>query len=224
MSTLVQCELCDIFVDFDEYLNHVRNCSENNSALTSSISSFLTYSISSYNSNDTNDVNDSNTEQESYNEESDNETISYNVPIVNNNGNIISAVINLQNLNLRNIYDTDEHNNPLYNIYSNLEDVRIPVKNIDEVAPIITTSEILEGTTCTICQELVKSPVRKTLCNHFFCTVCIEPWLNEMNKTCPNCLCDLEEIKNNNDNNDNNDNNNSNKINKKKNNNKTKRN
>ena len=73
MNELIQCELCDIFVDFDEYLNHVRNCSENNSALTSSISSFLTYSISSYNSND------SIIEQD--NEESDDETISYNIPI-----------------------------------------------------------------------------------------------------------------------------------------------
>lgn len=206
MSTLIQCELCDIFVDFDEYLNHVRNCTENNSALTSSMSSFLTYSISSYTSNNSNDINDSNIDSE-YNTESDNETISYSVPIgiqiFNNDGNlngnlnnIISAVINLQNLNLRNIYDTDENNNPMYNMYSNLEDVRVHVKNIDEVAPIIPISDILEGTTCTICQELVKEPVRKTLCNHFFCTVCIEPWLNEMNKTCPNCLCDLEEIKN----------------------------
>ena len=124
MNELIQCELCDIFVDFDEYLNHVRNCSENNSALTSSISSFLTYSISSYNSND------SIIEQD--NEESDDETISYNIPIqipigiqiFNNNqyniNNIISAVINLQNLNLRNIYDTDENNNPIYN-YSSKE-------------------------------------------------------------------------------------------------------
>jgi len=210
MNELIQCELCDIFVDFDEYLNHVRNCSENNSALTSSISSFLTYSISSYNSND------SIIEQD--NEESDDETISYNIPIqipigiqiFNNNqyniNNIISAVINLQNLNLRNIYDTDENNNPMYNMYSNLEDVKVHVENIDEVAPIIPTSNILEGTTCTICQELVKEPVRKTLCNHFFCTLCIEPWLNEMNKTCPNCLCDLEELKN-----MNNENNNENK-------------
>ena len=215
MSTLVQCEFCDVFVDFDEYLNHVRECSENISALTSSISSYLTYSISSYNSNsdstinesdfETNNIASANQELEDEDEDEDGDDSSFSAnnqyqphtAILNllnnlgiatsNNGSIFSAVINLENINRRNIYDT-------YNMYSNLEDVKVPVKNIDLVAPIIKESDISEGTICTICQDPVKSPVRKTLCGHCFCTLCIEPWLNEMNKTCPNCLADLEEL------------------------------
>jgi formylmethanofuran dehydrogenase subunit E len=80
-------------------------------------------------------------------------------------------------------------------MYSNFEDVKVPVKNIDEVAPIENNPVIFKNSICTICQEVVKEPVRKTLCNHLFCSNCIEPWLKEMNKTCPNCLCDLEELK-----------------------------
>jgi hypothetical protein len=216
MSTLVQCEFCDIFVDFDEYLNHVRECSENISALTSSISSYLTYSISSYNSNSDSTINESdfetnniaNVNQELEDEDEDQYldengasisannqyqphtailNLLNNLGIATGNGNIVTAVINLENINRRNIYDT-------YNMYSNLEDVKVTVKNIDQVAPIIKESDISEGTICTICQDPVKSPARKTLCEHCFCTSCIEPWLNEMNKTCPNCLTDLEEL------------------------------
>jgi hypothetical protein len=210
MSTLIQCELCDIFVDFDEYLNHVRECSENNSLLTSSISSFINSisSISSYNSSLT-DSDNNNTitgDNEEYNEEEDNEDVeeedggynniqlnSTNFPlfsVLNNGDNIITTIINLQNLNLRNIYDDNN-----YSMYSNFEDVKVPVKNIDEVAPIENNPEVFKNSICTICQEVVKEPVRKTLCNHMFCSNCIEPWLKEMNKTCPNCLCDLEELK-----------------------------
>ncbi len=214
MSTLIQCELCDIFVDFDEYLNHVRECSENNSLLTSSISSFINSisSISSYNSSltDSDNTNTITGDNEEYNEEDDNQENNEDVEeedggynniqlnntnfplfsVLNNGDNIITTIINLQNLNLRNIYDDNN-----YSMYSNLEDVKVPVKNIDEVAPIENNSDVFKNSICTICQEVVKEPVRKTLCNHMFCSNCIEPWLKEMNKTCPNCLCDLEELK-----------------------------
>ena len=76
-----------------------------------------------------------------------------------------------------------------------LEDVKIPVKNIDIVAPIVNEDELPKDTICTICQDVIITQSRKTLCNHFFCCKCIEPWLNEMNKMCPNCLTDLEDLK-----------------------------
>ena len=95
--------------------------------------------------------------------------------------------ININMNNIRTIYDLDTYEN-----YSNLEDVKTPVKNLDKVAPLINDSDIPDETNCTICQEYLLKPVRKTLCNHYFCSKCIEPWLTEMNNTCPNCSGYLE--------------------------------
>ena len=51
MSELIQCEFCEIYVDFNEYLYHVRECI--NSSIQSSIQSSLQSSIViSTNSND----------------------------------------------------------------------------------------------------------------------------------------------------------------------------
>jgi hypothetical protein len=96
---------------------------------------------------------------------------------------------------LRTIFDNDIINIGRNVNLEDLEDVKIPVKNIDIVAPIVNEDELPKDTICTICQDVIITQSRKTLCNHFFCCKCIEPWLNEMNKMCPNCLTDLEDLK-----------------------------
>ena len=184
MNTLVQCEFCEVYIDFDNYIDHVRNCSENRRSLASSIltSSFLSeyeYEEDNEEDNEKDNEEDANTDYEDAEENLEDEL----------NQNIHNIFIDFVNLHIRTIYDDNTFN------YDNLEDVKLPVKDINLVAPIITDiNQIPEGTVCTICQDPVSDSVRKTICNHYFCRKCIEPWLNELNKTCPNCLTNLDEI------------------------------
>ncbi len=184
MSTLVQCEFCEVYVDFDNYIDHVRECYENRRSLTSS---FLSSSFLS--EEDEKDEEDEE-EEEDNNEDTDTEYEDAEENLEDEiNQNIQNVFIDFVNLRIRTIYDDNTFN------YDNMEDVKVPVKDIDSVAPIITDiNEIPEGIVCTICQDPVSDSVRKTICNHYFCRKCIEPWLNELNKTCPNCLADLDEI------------------------------
>ncbi len=184
MSTLVQCEFCEVYVDFDNYIDHVRECYENRRSLTSS---FLSSSFLS--EEDEKDEEDEE-EEEDNNEDTDTEYEDTEENLEDEiNQNIQNVFIDFVNLRIRTIYDDNTFN------YDNMEDVKVPVKDIDSVAPIITDiNEIPEGIVCTICQDPVSDSVRKTICNHYFCRKCIEPWLNELNKTCPNCLADLDEI------------------------------
>ncbi len=207
MSDLIQCELCDVFIDFNDYLNHVRECSM-------SLNQSLTSSITSYNTiiNTTNDINSiigsidssypgltdsfrnfyrqvinefSNINEEddddSNIDDDDNSLPIFHIRIHNGNINIING---LQNAN----------NTTNYQNLSNLEDVKKPVKNIDLVAPLISKEEVPEDTYCSICQNQISEKVRRTLCNHYYCSFCIEPWLTQFNKTCPSCLANLEDL------------------------------
>jgi len=74
-------------------------------------------------------------------------------------------------------------------------DIEIGVKNIDDVAPLVPLDKMTSdelNTICTICQEIVSNDCRKTICNHYYCSACIQPWL-EKHKTCPNCKIDLDD-------------------------------
>ncbi len=225
MSELIQCEFCDIYIDFSEYLYHIRECAENvddvpsdftsYSSLFSSITSTLGNSFNLFqqinennidendgidgndvndgnNGNDVNDGNDGNDvndvnedDDDSYEDDEDDE----NSTTIEINDNYITARINI-NLNLQRVVN----NNDTYQRYSNLEDVNKPVKDINLVAPLISNELIPDDINCAICQELISNPVRKTLCNHYFCSSCLEPWLKELNKTCPSCLTNLEDM------------------------------
>jgi hypothetical protein len=169
MDNLIQCEFCEIYVNFDEYAEHILECFDNKSvfsSLTSSIMTSLTSSIYTDNNddNDDNDDNDNDTEDE-----------------------IFRTIFNI-NININN-----SNNFNFYNPYQNLEDVKKPVKNIDLVAPIVLYDSIPEDTYCSICQDKISSNPRKTLCNHYYCSDCLIPWL-KINKTCPSCLSDLESL------------------------------
>ena len=81
-----------------------------------------------------------------------------------------------------------------YEYYSDLTEsigkVHIGVDDIDISAPICTIDDMGDNI-CVICQEdNYTLPIRKTVCNHIFCSECIIPWLKK-NHTCPLCLYDF---------------------------------
>jgi hypothetical protein len=185
MEELVQCEYCDTYIYLEDYDDHYEQCAENENisrvALlmeTLSMTSSLTSSINStiFNTLYVND-NDNNNNDEEYddNEEFGDEE--------NNIDGIIDGMAPSRQLSF-NIYDPQ-----------NLQDVRNPVKNVDLVAPLISYDEIpAPDFYCTICQDKISENVRKTLCNHYYCAECIEPWLKELNKKCPICSANLEDL------------------------------
>lgn len=189
MEELVQCEYCETYIYSDDYDEHLEICSENivhtallmesvslPSSLTSSINStiFNTLYVSD-NNTDNNDNNDNNAENDENNE--DEYDYEYNM-------NLNDTMRPSQQLNF-NIYDP----------HQNLQDVSNPVKNIDLVAPIVPYSTIpYSDLYCTICQDKISNTVRRTLCNHYYCSDCIEPWLTQLNKKCPICSANLEDL------------------------------
>jgi hypothetical protein len=188
MSELIQCEFCEVYIEFDEYLNHIKECEDRPSMTPISDG---TYSNFTYSISDISNMGEDENELEDIDEEMD---YSINSNNLNNQLNyIINTLNNLESL------DISEENRNIFERYSNLEDVKNPVKNIDLVAPIIEfdtlqNTEMEDDLICAICQETLTVPVRKTICNHYFCSKCIEPWLKELNKKCPNCLRDLDEL------------------------------
>jgi hypothetical protein len=69
------------------------------------------------------------------------------------------------------------------------------VKDIDSVSTIIT--EVDDNAMCVICHDTFKEikdngiDIRKTVCKHIFCDVCISRWLSK-NKKCPCCFTELD--------------------------------
>ncbi len=183
MEELVQCEYCDTYIYSDDYDEHLEICSENitystllmesvslQSSLTSSINSTIFNTL--YVSDNNNNIN------ENYEEDDENEDGEYD------DINLNDTMRPSRNLNF-NIYEPN----------LNLQDVYNPVKNIDLVAPIVSYDTLPSSDFyCTICQDKISNNLRKTLCNHYYCCDCIEPWLKELNKKCPICSANLEDL------------------------------
>jgi hypothetical protein len=189
MEEIVQCEFCDTYVYLNEYLEHTEICSENENiqlniqnSFAYSLTSSLTSSISStifntlyINDNNITEINDTNDENENEYDLDDEEFIVETINLITGNRTATNF----------NIYDP----------YRNLQDVNNPVKDIDLVAPLIPYENIPDNDLyCTICQDKISKKVRKTLCNHYYCAECIEPWLKELNKKCPICSSNLEDL------------------------------
>jgi hypothetical protein len=181
MSELIQCEFCEIYVDFNEYLYHVRECI--NSSLQSSLQTSLQSSIIISTTEEENDEFENITDVDDDDVDED----------VDDDDNIIIRGIQIS-LNLSRPTNFNFYTPNQYETLSNLQDVKVPVKNIDLVAPLVDS--IPEDSFCAICQDLIQNniKIRKTLCNHYFCSPCLEPWLKELNKTCPSCLTNLEDL------------------------------
>ena len=183
MEELVQCEYCDTYIYYDDYDEHLEICSENilqttllmeslsmNSSLTSSINSTIFNTLY---------VSDNNASNENYEEDGENEDGEYD-----DDANLNDTMRPSRNLNF-NMYEPN----------LNLQDVRTPVSNIDLVAPIVSYDTLpYPDFYCTICQDKISNNLRKTLCNHYYCCDCIEPWLKELNKKCPICSSNLEDL------------------------------
>jgi hypothetical protein len=138
----------------------------------------------------------------------------YLTQLLNNNSNDNNDYVRIRN-EINNLFDITLHNNRRlrfdidsylysnddieyidnnYEYYSDLTEsmgkVHIGVDDINISAPISTIDDIGDNT-CVICQEdNYTLPIRKTVCNHIFCSECIIPWLKK-NHTCPLCLYDF---------------------------------
>jgi hypothetical protein len=187
MSELIQCEFCEIYICFEDYMEHIAECTDDNITLSNSNVNSLNTSVTSSLVNSINELisNDDISEDTDYEDEEEDEMEiilrelnNINIPIP------ISSIINATNFNFYDPYQT----------LSNLEDVNTPVQNIELVAPLIEKNLVNNDINCSICQDSIGNNVRKTLCNHYYCAQCIEPWLKELNKTCPSCLANLEDL------------------------------
>jgi hypothetical protein len=186
MSELIQCEICDECIDFNEYTQHIQRCMRQN---------FYMDSLLNYPYEDEDEYDDDD-------DDDDDDEDNYDYNIDEDDVNILQSTLNIildsygglrRDINdiSFNVYEPPYEEQ---NLYPNLEDVKIPVKDINLVAPIIKNNDVPANINCAICQDEIGKTVRKTLCNHYFCSGCIEPWLKEINKTCPSCLCNLEDL------------------------------
>jgi hypothetical protein len=187
MSELIQCEICNECIDFNEYTQHIQRCMRQNFYMDSLLN--YPYEDKEYDEDDEDDDNDEDEDNYDYNIDED------DVNILQSTLNIILDSYGGLRRDINDIsFNVYEPPYEEQNLYPNLEDVKIPVKDINLVAPIIKNNDVPANINCAICQDEIGKTVRKTLCNHYFCSGCIEPWLKEINKTCPSCLCILEDL------------------------------
>ena len=97
---------------------------------------------------------------------------------VNNNRRII------QNINL---FNNDEYES-LNNLSERIGDVKIGVKNIDDI---IIKKSSNNNSECLICREENNEIYKLNKCNHEYCIKCINKWFSE-NKKCPICQFEYE--------------------------------
>jgi len=84
----------------------------------------------------------------------------------------------------------------LLNLTNMIGKVDVGIKDIEKAAPIITLEELNDNSNsniCVICQDNFQKPIRKTLCNHLYCSICLEEWFKKNNK-CPICMIRLNDI------------------------------
>lgn len=171
-NEFIPCEICDTLIEFSQYMNHLEECQQSNHAVMFPLS--FTFSNLVNQEREEGDENESS--------EDDEEIPNSFAQFRNMMNNLLQHMPNLEN-NYQNL--------------SNLEDVQVPCKDIDKVAPLVPSGQadqIPDETICPICQEIVSGDARKTICDHYFCSACIEPWLEGMNKSCPTCSVDLDDL------------------------------
>lgn len=66
---------------------------------------------------------------------------------------------------------------------------RVGVKDVDDISEYVCCDED-DDVTCPICLDNVILGRKIILCEHTFCSSCIEKWLSD-HKTCPVCIRDL---------------------------------
>ena len=161
---LIPCEICNILVDFNRYIDHSEECYIRNSIATRNANNF------------NNNLNTSTT------------------TILNNNHNenqshiLIDIELTHQFRDLH-ILENDFINNSRIEEL-NGGDVCVPVQHIAEAYDII---DDFQTNMCIICLDHNKDVIHvRTKCNHHFCKVCIDTWFNMKHK-CPICQYDFNE-------------------------------
>lgn len=116
----------------------------------------------------------------------------YSPNLINTPSQNISYFDNIINNLIRTIAIPENSYDDLINITERIGVVRIGVKNINDVAPVIIDNKKYF---CSISQEELseRDSKRKTLCGHIFSSELLEEWLHD-NKKCPVCQIDLEEL------------------------------
>jgi hypothetical protein len=180
----IPCEICDVLVDFNDYMTHLEQCQSRTSILTFPFS----FTLTNLNPQEQ-DENDLDGNDLDGNDLDGNDPESLNPP------DQLDYLRNMMANLFQHISEFSEQNT--YENLRSLDDVVIPCKDIDKVAPLVPLDQIDQippDTMCPICQELISNDSRKTICNHYFCSSCLEPWLEVRNKTCPVCSLDLDDF------------------------------
>ena len=182
----IPCELCNMQIPCNSYLQHVRVCTSNRSGLNIPISFFL----------------DERTERSAGDENEEGTNFAHNITNSRQVGGNLRSFLrrhfnddelpthnsrssspygtspqqqNLMVLNIRNIPD------------SFFDKVDVGVSNIDSISEMIDKSNLDSSETiCVICQDEIDETTRRLQCNHCFCNKCIIKWFEKNNK-CPIC-------------------------------------
>jgi len=111
------------------------------------------------------------------------------------NRNESTIIYNIETLLLLRDSNTELNDAVEYEMLLNLTNmvgkVDVGIKDIDKAAPIIELEEVDD--ICVICQDNFQKPIRKTLCNHLYCSGCLEEWFKKNNK-CPICMIRLNDL------------------------------
>lgn len=212
-ENLIPCEICNTLVNFEDYNEHVTNCSNPFNSL------FQNNMISQLNSNNPifssiinnqnlanphiiflpNNQNNENDEDDSEIDEN-NPEIQININPENelqndgdlNSSNSIQNILNnfmhdfLNNDYNINISESNDSYEELTNLSETIGNVEIGIKDLNKVC-----KNVNEKINCPIC-TLDYEEGLVTNCNHKFCKDCLSKWL-ETNIKCPYCFVELNE-------------------------------
>lgn len=133
-NTFIPCELCDLLINFDQYTQHLEQCQASHSNLnpfefTFSIPNNFINNLN--NLTDLNDLNDLNDPNDHNDETGD------SPEEISNSFNQFRLLMN--NL-LQHLPELDHANT--YENLINLEDVVVPCKDIDKVAPLVPSNQL----------------------------------------------------------------------------------
>lgn len=206
-DTLIPCEVCDVYIPFSQYQEHSRSCYPfSQPQIFPFALPLVSFPIPNANSNSNQDENQNQDEDENENQDDneegfdnmDQQSFTNFMNLVNNPVSNLDQIRNAFNDLVRNGGQGFLNNNfgsgNQFQDFLDLEDVEVPTKDIDKVAPLVKTGEeIPDDLDCVICQDIVSQDARKTLCKHYFCSACLEKWLGT-SKRCPTCNLDLEDF------------------------------
>ena len=173
----IPCEICSQNIPVESYVNHVRNHALSQNVVIPISSRFLT-------DIDSDDIED------------DDEVQHY---ITSNNqiqGNLQTFLQNHFNGSIRRGSNPNTPGSSPPTVYLTMpssfilsEDVaKSGIANLDEISELVSqySNEEEKYIMCVICQDVIKFPCRKLLCNHLYCETCILMWMTRHTK-CPIC-------------------------------------